>query len=181
MSSAVTIAAGVALGTAAIAAFHDHRRGEIPNWLTLPALVFAPLLYGLAFGIEHSLHSCGAALLAGLVPYFLFRRNAMGGGDVKLFASLGAIMGFDLLAGLEIQLLAFAFATLAAGAVLAWRGRLLVTLGSAVAAGLKPLLPSRLHRARCAELSTPIRMGGSILAATSLFAAPHLLLAWSVA
>jgi prepilin peptidase CpaA len=178
MSTAVPIAASLALGTAAVAAFCDHRRGEIPNWLTLPPLVLAPLVYGLVFGLEHALHSCGAALLAGLVPYFLFRRSAMGGGDVKLFASLGAIMGFDLLAGLEIQLSAFAFATLAAGAALAWRGRLLATLGGALAAGLEPLLPSRLHRERCAELSTPIRMGGSILAATSVFAAPHLLLVW---
>ena len=179
MSTAVSIAAGVALGTAAVAAFCDHRRGEIPNWLTLPPLVFAPLVYGLAFGLEHALQSWGAALLGGLVPYFLFRRSAMGGGDVKLFASLGAIMGFDLLAGVEIQLWAFAFAMLGAGAALAWRGRLLATLGNALAAGLEPLLPRRFHRDPSAELSTSIRMGGSILAATSVFAAPHLLLVWS--
>lgn len=179
MHTAFPIAAGAALTTAALAALCDLRRGEIPNWLTLPPLLIAPVSYGLALGPEYALHSLAAALLGGLVPYVLFRRHVMGGGDVKLFAALGAIAGFDLLAGIEIQLWAFAFALVAAGAALAWNGRLLVTVGSALVVGLRPVLPRRWHRDPCAELKAPIRIGGSIFAATSLFAAPHLLLAWS--
>ncbi|MGB5266243.1 MAG: A24 family peptidase [Polyangiales bacterium] len=178
MTTAVTIAAGLALCLAAIAAFCDWRRGEIPNWLTLPAILLAPWSYGLALGFEYALHSLAAGFLGGLVPYLLFRRGAMGGGDVKLFSALGAVMGFDLLLGVEIQLLAFVAALVVASAALAWKGALTSTLRNAVAVGLGPLLPRRLRREPCNELAAPIRMGTPILAATGFFAAPHLLLAW---
>ena len=105
MKTAVTIAAGLALFVAATAAFCDWRRGEIPNWLTLPAILLAPWSYGLAFGIEYALHSLAAGFLAGLVPYLLFRRGAIGGGDVKLFGALGAVMGFVVGAIIVYQIL----------------------------------------------------------------------------
>jgi hypothetical protein len=44
MNAAVTTAMGLALGVATAAAFCDWRRGEIPNWLTLPPIVVAPLV-----------------------------------------------------------------------------------------------------------------------------------------
>ncbi|MGB8332667.1 MAG: A24 family peptidase [Polyangiales bacterium] len=177
MNAAVTTAAGLALAVAAIAALCDWKQGEIPNWLTLPPIVLAPLLYGLAFGLGHAVHSVGAALLSGLVPYALFRRGAMGGGDVKLFAALGAITGFDLLAGIEIQLGAFVAATVFACGALAWSGVLLNSLGNALVHALNPVLPARWRRPACHALSQPVRLGGSILVATGLVAAPHLL-AW---
>lgn len=180
MNTAVPVAACAALCVAAIAALCDSRRGEIPNWLTLPPILIAPVTYGLAFGPEHGLHSLAAGLLGGVVPYLLFRRRAMGGGDVKLFAALGAITGFDLLGGMEIQLWAFVFAMVVAAAGLAWNGRLIGTLGSALAVGLGAALPTRWRRAPCVELSAPIRMGGAIFLATSVFAWPHLFLAWSM-
>lgn len=179
MSTAVTIATSLALLVAAIAAYCDWQRGEIPNWLTLPVMFLAPWAYGFAFGVEYGLHSLAAAFLGGLVPYLLFRSGAMGGGDVKLFAALGAATGFDLLLGVEIQLAAFAVAMLAACAGLAWKGALLGTLGNALVVALGPLVPVRLRREPCAELSAPIRMGGSIFIATGFFAAPLLLLARS--
>jgi len=179
MNAVVPTAAGLALGVAAAAAVYDWRRGEIPNWLTLPPVVLAPCVYGLAFGIEHALHSLAAAFLGGLVPYVLFRWGAMGGGDVKLFGALGAITGFDLLIGVEIQLAALLVALIAASGALAWKGRLLGTIANALAVGLGPLLPLRWRRTRCVELSTPIRMGGSIFVATGFFAGPQLMLAWS--
>lgn len=180
MNTALPVAACAALCVAAIAAFFDFRSGEIPNWLTIPPILFAPVSYGFAFGLEHALHSLAAGFLGGVVPYLLFRRRAMGGGDVKLFAALGAITGFDLLGGMEIQLWAFVFAMVGAAAGLAWNGRLLGTLASAVAVGLGPALPRRWRRSPCAELSAPIRMGGSIFLATAAFTWPHLLLAWSM-
>lgn len=178
MAHAVYISGCCSLALATIAALCDWRRGQIPNWLTLPPLVVSPFVYGLAFGLEHALHSVLAGVLGGLVPYLLFRRAAMGGGDVKLFAALGTISGFDLALGIEIQVWAFAFALIAAGAVLAWRGRLLRTLGNGLAFGLGPALPRRWRRSPCDELSTPIRMGGPILLATCLVAVPSILVRW---
>jgi len=179
MKTAVTIAAGLALCVAATAAFCDWRRGEIPNWLTLPVLLLAPLSYGLAFGIEYALHSLAAGLLGGLVPYLLFRRRAMGGGDVKLFGALGAVMGFDLLLGVEIQLAAFVAALVVASSALAWKGALTNTLKNALVVFLGPVLPLQWRRKPCNELAAPIRMGAPVFVATVFFAAPHLLLAWA--
>lgn len=179
MNAGVPIAAGLALGVTAAAAVYDWRRGEIPNWLTVPPMVLAPCVYGFAFGIEHAIHSLAAAFLSGLVPYVLFRRGAMGGGDVKLFGALGAITGFDLLIGVEIQLAALLVALVTASGALAWKGRLFGTIANALVVGLGPLLPPRWRRTRCVELSTPIRMGGSIFVATGFFAGPQLMLAWS--
>ncbi|MBT8467633.1 MAG: A24 family peptidase [Deltaproteobacteria bacterium] len=178
MTTAVTIAAGLALCVSATAAFCDWRRGEIPNWLTLPVLVLAPVSYGIAFGIEYALHSLAAGLLGGLVPYLLFRRGAMGGGDVKLFGALGALMGFDLLFGVELQLAACVAALVAASGALVWKGVLVSTLTNAVVVALRPVLPRRWHREPCNMLAVPIHMGAPVFAATLLFAAPHLLLAW---
>lgn len=179
MKTAVTIAAGLALCVAATAAFCDWRRGEIPNWLTLPPIAGAPLAYGLVFGLEFALHSLAASFLSALVPYLLFRRGGMGGGDVKAFGALGAITGFDLLVGVEIQLGALVVAMTVACCSLAWKGALLRTLGNALAQPVNPLIPIRWRQRPCDELSVPIRMGGAIFVATGIFAAPHFVLAWS--
>jgi prepilin peptidase CpaA len=179
MNAAVTTAMGLALGVATTAALCDWRRGEIPNWLTLPPLVGAPLAYGFAFGIEYALHSFAAAFLSALVPYLLFRRGAMGGGDVKVFGALGAITGFDLLVGIEIELGALVVAMVVACGALAWKGALLRTLGNALTQALNPVLPVRWRQKPCIALSAPVRMGGAILVATGIFTAPYLAAAWS--
>ena len=103
----------------------------------------------------------------------------MGGGDVKLFGALGAITGFDLLVGIEIQLSALVLAMVVASGVLAWKGALLRTLVNALAQALHPLLPVRWRQEPCDALSAPVRMGGAIFVATGIFATPHLVLAWS--
>jgi len=179
MDVGMTTAAGLALGVATAAAISDSRRGEIPNWLTLPPIVLGPFAYGAVFGIEYAAHSLGAACLSALIPYLLFRRGGMGGGDVKLFGALGALTGFDLMVGLEIQLAAFIIAMGLSFASLAWQGALLRTLANAVVQGLNPVLPKK-HRRRASQaLSAPIRMGAPILVATGIFSTPHLLRAWS--
>jgi prepilin peptidase CpaA len=109
----------------------------------------------------------------------MFRRQGMGGGDVKLFAALGAIAGFDPRVGVQIQLTAFAAAMLVALSAQAWRGRLLVTLASAVAVPLNRVLPLRYQLRVSNDLRTPVRMGGAVLLATVVCSLPHLIPVWS--
>ena len=175
----IPIAFGLALAIAATAAISDARTGTIPNWLTLPPIVIAPPIYALAFGIEYGMQCLAAVLASGLVPYLLFRRRAVGGGDVKLFAALGGVTGFDPLIGLQIERCAFAMAMLVALSALAWRGKLLSTVAVAGASSVNRLLPA-CRRLRVNEtLLTPVRMGSAVFLATAACALPYLTPLWS--
>ncbi len=75
----------------AVAAVCDLRTRRIPNWVTLPAIpvgVTAQALFG--DGLWAGLAGFGAALAA---FFLLFAVGAMGAGDVKLFAAVGAFVG----------------------------------------------------------------------------------------
>jgi len=178
MNMAATIAMGLALGVATSAAYCDWRRGQIPNWLTLPPIAVAPLAYGLAFGPGYAIRSLSATALSAFVPYLVFRRGGMGGGDVKVFGALGAITGFDVLVGVEIQLGALLVSMAVACGALAWKGDLLRTLGNALVQVLNPIIPIRWRQEPCDALSAHVRMGGAIFVATGVSATPHLVLAW---
>lgn len=109
-----------------VAAFTDVRTGLIPNWLTLPTLVLAPLVQ-LAFGGTHALAmSIIGCVVCALVPLCMFRAGAMGGGDVKLLSGIGALAG--PLSGLEVQLLAYNVLVAFALIALALRGELRAVL-----------------------------------------------------
>jgi prepilin peptidase CpaA len=74
------------------AAWWDLTTTRIPNWLTM-AGVTAALLLRAPFGLEslvRGLEGLALALAIGLVPYAL---RAIGGGDVKLLAGVGAFLG----------------------------------------------------------------------------------------
>lgn len=168
------IAVSCALSLSVAAAISDWRSGTIPNWLTLPPLVLAPIGYGLASSPSSAAQSMAAALLSGAVPYVLFRRRAMGGGDVKLFAALGALTGFDPLLGLRIELGAFAAAMAGALCFLFWNRRLLAVIRRAFAnavplGAMHPCTPRSSD-----ESSTPVKLGGPVLLATIAHCAPHL-------
>ncbi|HWM84467.1 MAG TPA: A24 family peptidase [Kofleriaceae bacterium] len=163
---ATTIAHGSALLIAAIAAVTDFRRGEIPNWLTLPPLVVAPIAYGILHGPWAALGAVAAMVVCALVPYMLFRRGAAGGGDVKLFAALGAVAGMSI--GIEAQLVTFMAAAVITLGRLAWNGRLLRTLSNAVFLGLNPILPGRWRRPVAPELMSVVRLGGFAFVGTTL-------------
>lgn len=106
--------AGVLL-VSGIAAVHDARSGHIPNWLvglglalgaggSIAALALTDVLAALARTGSAALGfvACGA------VPLLLFRLKALGGGDVKLLATVGAQLG--PLLGLELSFAAFVVA-----------------------------------------------------------------------
>ncbi len=115
-----------ALVVALVAALADARRGRIPGWLTWPALALGPLAWGLAGGVASLAYALVSALACALVPLVLYARGAIGGGDVKLSAALGGLVGARL--GLEIALAAFTLVAIVAIGRLVWRGELTATL-----------------------------------------------------
>lgn len=76
-----------------VAGLTDLRWRRIPNWWTVPGALVGLALnigaYGWA-GLKASLLGCGLGLLL-LVPFFALR--AIGGGDCKLVAAMGAFVG----------------------------------------------------------------------------------------
>jgi prepilin peptidase CpaA len=121
----------VGLAVCALAAIIDLWRGTIPNALTYPVLIAAPLLhFGLALGQRQpwfaALGAAGLSLaglaLCSAVPLFMWWKHAIGGGDVKLFAAIGALLGPSV--GFEAELYVFVLAALIAPAKLAYDGSL---------------------------------------------------------
>ncbi len=161
MLIATAIPLGIAVGLAVAAAITDTRNGTIPNWLTLPPLVAAPLAYLAIGGVYAALTSIFAALVCGIGPYLLFRRDAIGGGDVKLLAAIGAVAGITI--GIEGQLFGFVLAAVWALAITAWRGGLLRLLGNSLFLALNPILPQRWHREIVRQEMTSLRLGAFIL------------------
>src|SRR4051812_12097721 len=97
----------IALLATLIAAVTDARSARIPNWLTYPLLVLGPILslFGRAGWLPSLVLSLLGIFACALVPTLLFARNAMGGGDVKLLAALGGLLG--PYAGIEVQFYSF--------------------------------------------------------------------------
>jgi prepilin peptidase CpaA len=84
---------GLAALAASIALVTDVRARRIPNWLTLATLIAGVLanvwLNGLEGGAQAAI---GAALgFVALIPFYAVR--AVGAGDVKLLAAIGALVG----------------------------------------------------------------------------------------
>jgi prepilin peptidase CpaA len=170
----------VAIAIAAIGAVLDWRKGEIPNWLTLPALALAPFIHVVRYRLaketmETSLYegafSLGGAALCAVVPLLLFRQSAMGGGDVKLFVSLGAILQPVL--GVEAQMYGFFAGAILAPAKLAYEGRLLSTVKNSIAIGANFFLPKSRQRSVDAATLSSFRLGPAILLGVVLTAYLH--------
>jgi len=111
-------------------AWTDLRTGHIPNWLTVGSIALAPLLHGgAALAAGESARSAllslalsmGGAFACALLPAGLYARNALGGGDVKLFAAVGALC--HPLLGLRAELYSFALGGLYAVAIAVARKR----------------------------------------------------------
>jgi prepilin peptidase CpaA len=87
------VPAFAALAAAGVGAVLDLRSHRIPNWLTGGALLAGLLANALLRGFDGAVVAlAGAALgLVLLLPFYALR--AMGAGDVKLLAGVGALIG----------------------------------------------------------------------------------------
>ncbi|WP_394822888.1 prepilin peptidase [Pendulispora albinea] len=165
---------------AAAAAWTDWRTGRIPNWLTFSVLAIAPFVHiarGLIQGLakEDALLQGGFSVLGAvicvLVPAFLYTRNAIGGGDLKVFAAIGALCQYPI--GFEAEMYGFLSLALIAPARLAYEGKLLRTMKNAVGLMINPFMPKEKKVVIQQEMMSWIRMGPGILIGAILTAALH--------
>ena len=157
---------GAAVLVSLCAALMDARTGRIPNLLTLPTAVLGVVLHGWLGGREGAAASLFGLLAAGGIPWLLHRGTkgaGIGGGDVKLFAALGALLG--AVVGLQLELLAFMLLAAYALVRLAFLGRLFSVLGNVLRLLVGPILPAKWRRPVATEALTEVRMGPAIAAA----------------
>ena len=93
MSTYGLLMAAPVLGLLVWAALEDLRSRRIPNWLT-----FSLVLSGIVQSFTHGGFTTPGMSLAGFavgfaLPFVLFVLGALGGGDVKLLAGIGAWFG----------------------------------------------------------------------------------------
>jgi prepilin peptidase CpaA len=183
MSTATDTPMLIAVAIAAVSAVSDARTGRIPNLLTLPSAALALGVHAL-MGATALVSSVLGLCLAGLVPLALFYMSggrAIGGGDVKLFAALGAWAGPA--AGLRLELSAFVLLAAFALVRLAFRGELLRVLVRSALLFARPLLPRAFRAHATLTPLTEVRMGPAIFAGTLSVVAADLLeakFAWLV-
>lgn len=164
-----TFCAVLGLAVAILGASFDVRSARIPNQLTIGGLAagasarvyfgwleagVAGAWYGLAFAFV-------GAIACALVPVLCFRMGAMGGGDVKLLAALGAICG--PLVGIQTQFYALSLLATFCTARLAYHGELLGFLRGAILILLSPFAKRR-KPAAIAPALLSVRAAPAILA-----------------
>ena len=76
-----------------IAAAGDLRTRKIPNWLALLLMLGGLAQAAVAHGLSGIGMSIAGILVAPLIPFVLFAIEAIGAGDVKLMAGVGAWLG----------------------------------------------------------------------------------------
>ena len=169
-----------AIVVAAIAAVSDWRRGEIPSWLTYGALALGPMLHVGRMVVAHETmdaalteggFSIVGALVCALVPALLYKQGAIGGGDVKLLAALGALL--QTMFGVEAQMYGFFSAALIAPARLAYDGKLIATLKSSLTILANLFLPKTRQRHVEETALSWFRLGPAVFFGVALTAYLH--------
>lgn len=170
------VAALIVAGTAAV---YDARTGHIPDLVSYVPLVLGPIAHvivawklmpnaALSDALMEGGLSIAGILVCAFMPVLMFRKNALGGGDVKVFAALGALGQVSL--GLEMQLYAFVLAAVIAPARVAYEGNLQRTLKNSVTLFTNAFLPADRRKAIDAESVTWFRLGPCIFLGTLLTA-----------
>jgi prepilin peptidase CpaA len=156
----------------AVAAWTDFRTGFIPNWLTVGTLAAAIVLHfvvgwrhdGFYFGLEEAGFSIAGAVFCSIGPGVMYRAGGMGGGDLKLFAAIGALL--QPLLGIEAEAYGLFAGAVIALANMAYRGTLLRTLGSSFSLLFNPMRARENRREIPHEALTWFRLGPSIFIGT---------------
>ena len=169
-----------ALAVTAIGAVYDWRTGRIPNWLTLGALA-AGLLGHAAWGLMQTGSAMGAVRSLGFsvlgavacvaVPLLLYRMDAIGGGDVKMLAALGAMLRPML--GVEAEMYGFVAVALIMPARLAYEGKLKRVMLNTLAIATNPFRPKDKRKEVPKEMLTEVRFGPGIFLGTCVTATLH--------
>ena len=92
----LTVAASLLLPLAVLITYHDVRYRRIPNPFVLSALAGGLVINTVARGGDGLLSGLGGCALAFALMFGLHLFGAMGAGDVKLFAAVGALFGIHL-------------------------------------------------------------------------------------
>lgn len=167
----------VTLAVTFVAGVLDWRRGIIPNWLTYAALLCAPFIhFGRIMAVHEPLHwaltevgySLGGAVVCAMVPLLLQKRGAIGWGDVKLFAAVGALL--QTRNGVAAEMFGFFAATLVAPAQLAYQGKLFVTLKNAATLGANMFRPASKQQAVDQSAMSSFRLGPAVFFGVALIA-----------
>ena len=95
------------------AAVSDVATRRIPNTVTLGGLAVGLAIHAAIGAVDAGLtgalrglgFALGGAVACGIIPFIAWRRGEMGGGDVKLFGAIGALLGPA--AGFDVQALTF--------------------------------------------------------------------------
>lgn len=169
----------IAVVVAGIAAWTDWRTGLIPNWLTFGGMLVGVLghfvvgtwLAGFRTGVVEAGTSLAGLLFCALAPALMYMKGAMGGGDLKLFAALGALC--QPMLGIEAEMYGLVVAAVIAPAQLAYRGELLRVLGNSLALVTNPLRARTSRRELPPEMMSWFRLGPAIFVGTILLIAVH--------
>ncbi len=89
----------------------------------------------------------------------------MGGGDLKLFAAIGALC--QPMIGIEAEMYAFVVAAVVAPARLAYQGRLLEVLKNSLSLLLNPLRSKQARQEVPPEMMTWFRLGPAVFVGTA--------------
>jgi prepilin peptidase CpaA len=161
-----------AVAASAIAAIVDYRTGLIPNWLTLGGIVAGVVghlvhgwaMQGVRTGLVEAAFAIVGALFCSLAPAVLYVKGGMGGGDLKLYAAIGALC--QPMLGIEAQMYSLVIAAIVAPARLAYEGKLFRVLGRSFTLLLNPLRPAEKRRELPVEALTWFRLGPAIFGGT---------------
>lgn len=168
-----------------LATITDVASRKIPNVVTLGGLVVGLMLHSATGWVDGGAKGAGLGFaramvgvaVCGIIPVMSYARREMGGGDVKLFAAIGALCGPVL--GFDVQACAFLVLMVV---VTPWR---LVRHG-ALRVGLRNagLVVTNWFRPKDQKLATepvkmpPVIMAPSILMGFCLAAVRHGVLRW---
>lgn len=75
------------------ASIDDLRRRHIANWINVAGIAAGLIYHTAVGGVPGFGRSAGGAIVGFLVFFLLFLMGGMGGGDIKLSAAFGALLG----------------------------------------------------------------------------------------